>query len=490
MYMRLTQQTAFGDNLLPELTTQVVDTVGRYREQNNHRHIYIVGAPTGVGKTHLSIQEIIPSFNKEFGTRVFFYTAPQTQLVGKTALRKHLNDLRKNSGLDVQLITGSITDFIIQDEIENLLDGQILLFAMTDSTFNNRVGQIENILNKNNFEYGEASLLLDEAHYGSVSHRDWLHEVMGNPSSARYNAVKFNNIVSLLDSMICVGLTATRTLQMTNQIGTDKYVVATDYPIKDQLIFRTAAMQDVSYYDDDSNWFDSDSVIINWLEYLHTLQVLQENRDNHFNIPIELRIKKAGLIKLETSYKNLVKNDVKMIRRFLNDDQVSVSNLWDFQLAITSSRGGIELYDFSDGTITRVDNHGYEDDNQLIKDLNDYNHRLTVLVVINKATMGTDVPNLSTGLVLRTPVAKNPSNEPVTLMGQQLNGRFNRLKQKIELLIPHFDNKEDFINYYVNTNVYRLWLPQTKYWESMLKTLSSVLNSEEELRTYLNSMDW
>ena len=179
-----------------------------------------------------------------------------------------------------------------------------------------------------------------------------------------------------------------------------------------------------------------------------------------------------------------------MIRRFLNDDQVSVSNLWDFQLAITSSRGGIELYDFSDGTITRVDNHGYEDDNQLIKDLNDYNHRLTVLVVINKATMGTDVPNLSTGLVLRTPVAKNPSNEPVTLMGQQLNGRFNRLKQKIELLIPHFDNKEDFINYYVNTNVYRLWLPQTPYWESMLKTLGSVLNSEEELRTYLNSMDW
>jgi len=119
MYMRLTQQTAYGDNLLPELTTQVADTVGRYREQNNHRHIYIVGAPTGVGKTHLSIQEIIPRFNKEFGTRVFFYTAPQTQLVGKTALRKHLNDLRKNSGLDVQLITGSITDFMIQDEIEN-----------------------------------------------------------------------------------------------------------------------------------------------------------------------------------------------------------------------------------------------------------------------------------------------------------------------------------------------------------------------------------
>jgi hypothetical protein len=488
--MRLTKQTAYGDNLLTNLTTQCVDKIKSYREQDNHRHIFIVGAPTGVGKTHLSIQEMIPKLNDEFGTKVFFYTAPQSQLVGKPALQRHLDELETNTGLRVELVTGTITDYDIEYEIERTSKGRIVLFAMTDTTFNNRVGQIQNVLDKNNFQYGEATALLDEAHYGSVSHRDYLPASLGSPSNDKYNAVKFNNVVSLLDSMTFIGFTATRTIQMTEQLGTDKYIVATDYPIKDQLIFRTAAMQDVSFYDDETNWFDSDSVIINWLEYLHTLQVLQENRDNHFNIPNDLRIKKAGLIKLETSYKNKVKNDVKMIRRFLNDDQVSVSNLWDFQLAITSSKGGIELYDFSDGVITKIDTHEYEDDNQLIRDLNDYNHRLNVLVVINKATMGTDVPNLSTGLVLRTPVAKNPSKDPVTLMGQQLTGRFVRLKKRIELLTPHFDNKKDFINYYVNTNVFRLWLPETPYWESMLDTLGNILNSEEDLRNYLNSLDW
>ena len=89
---------------------------------------------------------MIPKLHNEFGTRVFSYTAPQSQLVGKPALRRHLNDLQKNSGLDVELITGPITDYDIEDEIENLRDAKIVLFAMTDSTFNNRVGQIKNVL--------------------------------------------------------------------------------------------------------------------------------------------------------------------------------------------------------------------------------------------------------------------------------------------------------------------------------------------------------
>ena len=55
-------------------------------------------APTGVGKTHASIQLITPLFYEKRDVRLVFFVAPQKQLTGVVSLQKHIKKLKRKFG--------------------------------------------------------------------------------------------------------------------------------------------------------------------------------------------------------------------------------------------------------------------------------------------------------------------------------------------------------------------------------------------------------
>lgn len=470
------QLSAYGDNLLENITQEVM----QYVTDKYTKKIKIIGAPTGVGKTHMLFRNLTPTLYKEKNARVIFYVAPQGQLIRKGACKEHIINLSKD--FDITIWDGyNISMSELNFYLTKRKAGEIVFVTMTDSNYNNSQPQIDQMITDFNLE-NRVVFYLDEAHYGSVSEAKYMRETLGNPEQKDYNAVKYNNVVDLLHKATFFGITATRTIEMTTDYGSDEYQPVNIYPEKDKLLLRTSSYKPVYWYDPNE---DIDDIIMKYFENIVSAQRELDNEADSNNLPDEVRVKLTGCIKLETSYKDKEKNDVKHIRRLFEDNKNQIPNHHNFEVATTTSRDGIKVYSFKNGSVTKIENDKYKTDDDLIHYLGDKTSKLKILIVVNKATMGTDVHNLNYGLVLRTPGTKRKDGTPVTLMGQQFNGRFTRPTIPIEKLSKYFTDKDKFIRYYLMVNSYEMWLPETDYWKKMMNESSKNLNSIHEVHNFL-----
>ena len=466
-------QETYGDRVL-------VDALSELKNNINQRGVIgLFQAPTGVGKTHSGIQLITPLYYNEKNVRFVLFVAPQKQLISRVSLNGHIKQLKKQGYLVTDLINGKI------GEIENSLvdrdNEEIVFVSMSDSFFNRNQSSIERLINTYNLQ-GQTLILLDEVHYGSTSDREYYQDNTGNIPSG-YNAVKYHNIVKLLQTCYVLGLTATPTKeQLVDDFGTPLYVPMNTYPPKEELWKRTSSYQTPIFYD----WqgWGMEKSLMKFFEMVSDHQTLTDAEADELNLPEECRVKFCGGVKIETPYLNKTKDDKHRLINYLNSG-ISIPKHWDYDFSLDTSEG-IIVWRFNGGCIQQLDsdemrNSGYVDSDSLIQCLRNKNSRLRFLCVVNKGTMGIDISNLNFGLSLRVPGTNDTEGNPVTLSGEQWNGRFSRITIPIETLSKYFDNKEQFIKYYTMVNSYRQMLPESDYWRTMMENISQKLNSVDEV---------
>jgi hypothetical protein len=225
-----------------------------------------------------------------------------------------------------------------------------------------------------------------------------------------------------------------------------------------------------------------------FFEMVSDHQTLTDAEADNLNLPEECRVKFCGGVKIETPYLNKTKDDKYRLIDEFNSGK-PIPKHWDWDTALDTS-DGIVVWRFNGGSIQLLDkdemeHYGYTDSNALIECYRDYNSRLRFLFVVNKGTMGIDIANLNFGLALRVPGTNDSDGNPVTIGGEQWNGRFSRIAIPIETLSKHIDNKEQFIKYYNMVNSYRQMLPESDYWRTMHENLSQKLNSVDEVTEIL-----
>ncbi len=473
----------YDDEVLENIMSQFDKNVDKLL----NGHIGLIQAPTGVGKTHSSIQLIIPRLYEK-GVRLFFYIAPQKVLLSRTALIGHIKELRK-LGYSVSDLYeskyGEVCATVSQRDGE-----EIILVSMTDSSFNNwsKNDRIKSLINK----YGlkRIGVLLDEAHIGSTSDALYYQINTGNTDSG-YNAVKFNNVVDILNDSYVIGLTGTPVVEQTDsKVGTDKYLLINSWPEKYDLWKRTSPYQDPIFYD--WNRGSMENPLMEFFEMVSSQQIKTDTTADKFNLPDECRTKFTGLIRLETTYLDKEKDDKKQLISLLNSD-LTIPVHWDWDLGFDDSKE-IRIWRFQNGSVVELTDKekeidGYIDSDMLINHLRDKNSRLKFITCVDKYKFGVDVRNWNYGLALRVPGTKNPDGKPVVIGGEQWNGRFTRPTISIETLSKYFDNVQEFIKYYILVNSYQLMIPESDYWRTMMESVSQRLNSVDEVTGILNKYE-
>jgi len=443
-------------------------------------------APTGVGKTHAGIQLITPIFYLKRGVRLVFFVAPQKQLVGRVSLQRHIKELKRKGILVSELYEPKVGE--IQSTLRGRDEDELVFVTMSDSFFNRNVHNFKRLIECNDL-VNNTLVILDEAHYGSTSEKSLYKDNTGNVPST-FNAVKFNNIVSVLDIVYVLGLTATPTKeQKDDNFGSTKYVPVNTYPAKSDLWKRTSSYQTPVFYDWE-NW-GMEKSLMKFFEMVNDHQMITDADAKENNLPLECQVKFCGGIKIETPYMNKEKDDRYTLNNILNGN-ISIPNHYDWDLALDTS-DGIEVWDFSGGEVTQLtdeemNQRNYFDSDMLIEHLREKESRLRFLVVVNKGTMGIDISNLNFGLALRVPGTIDSEGVPVTLSGEQWNGRFSRITIPIEKLSQHFTDEQKFIKYYLLVNSYRQMLPESLYWRTMMENISQKLNSVDEVSKILNNL--
>tara|TARA_R110002020_G_scaffold21893_3_gene74179 strand:- start:462 stop:1979 length:1518 start_codon:yes stop_codon:yes gene_type:complete len=482
------QLTNYDDGVLDNMMGELKNNIHTLQGHT----IGVLQAPTGVGKTHSSIRKIIPLMYHQTGVRFVLYVAPQKGLIGRSSLSNHIRSLKKKGHLVSELIStvkSNVTIGDIETQLMNRDDEEIIIVTMTDSFFNKNVDLIETLIIGNTLQM-KTLVLLDEAHYGMVSHKDFYEYSLGS-KNPEYNAVKFNNVVSILDVSYIIGLTATPIKeQIEESFGTDKYLPLNTYPSKDKLILRTAGYQEPIFYD----WknLGMENSLMKFFGIVSSKQTQLDTQSDNFNLPDECRVKLCGGIKIETPYKDKDKDDKYKLIEILNSD-ISIPDEWDWDLCLDTS-DGISIWRFQDGEINELNKDdmrlsGYVDSDMLVNHLRNDTSRLKFMVVVNKGSMGLDIHNWNFGLSLRVPGTKDPDGVPVVLGGIQWCGRFVRITLPIESLSKYFDNIEDFKLYYSLVNSYQMMLPQSSYWRKTWEEVSNKINSIDDVNKFFDTVE-
>jgi len=155
-----------------------------------------------------------------------------------------------------------------------------------------------------------------------------------------------------------------------------------------------------------------------------------------------------------------------------------------FRFVLSTSDGGYQLYEYDKGKVVELEND-YEIEQDIYKALGNTEDSLRFYVVVNKGSMGVNIPSLRGLLSFRTPQSEY-NGEPVTIMGEQLLGRLARLQHMVEDLYDYFTNKDDFIQYYSMVNSFDMVVEDFPYWRKAIESFTNKLGSKSELLRFLH----
>jgi hypothetical protein len=451
----------------------------------------IIQASTGVGKTHLAIQNMPVIFYEVLGCRVFFFLAPQDSLISHSGLGKHIKEMKRtlqkvSPGIIVEeLFKPSVGE--IQQRLNRRESGDVVFVTMSDKFWNNNESFIVQMIKSNKLEWKVLSEF-DEAHVGSTSDVKYYHNNKGY-INYKYNAVKYKNIIDYSEVGYAIGYTGSPSPEQKDvDFGSDKYLILNTFPKKEELWKRTACYQEPIFFNQDE--WGMEKSLLKFIEKVEVRQMELDNLADELDLPEECRIKLAGGIKLQTPYKEAKRFDTKQLRNILGSD-ISVNSHWDFDMALDTSKE-FEVWRVQGGSITKLtkeerEESSYFDSDMLIEKMKDSKSKLKFLILVSKGNMGIDIPNWIGSITLRTFTAENTEREPMTEAGIQWNGRGSRPAVPIEVLSPHFKDKEKFVEYNMLVNSHFVMVPDTEYWRVVMSDVSEQSNSVDEVRRKFNS---
>ena len=448
-------------------------------------------AGTGTGKTHFMHLKLMPHLIENYNGKVFIQIAPETMLVSKSSKRKFMKKLKKMNIVPEQFFNETISDTF--ETLEDIANGEedYVYITLTDSKFREQMKYLLPKLEKLGL-LEDTYIFVDEGAVGSVSSAEWYRHVYGvdNP---QYKGSKYKVIGSCLKKVGGLILFLPNpTNEMVNiGVGTEDYVSINKFPTKDEMLYRTACWNPTQWFDKNTKALDTLSdffgkVMSDQLEQdamYHELInkgiVLNTSKTN-------LNPKRAGIVKMETKYKLVLKDERDYIKKVLLE--ANFPRHWDFKICFLGG-GTLDMFQANNGKIELVETpYGYDEDD-VIRDLADNENKLRFLFVTNKAGMGVDVPNLYDVLALRIPVGRTKENEPTVLLGLNFLGRAMRQVVTHEELSLFFQNNQEdlYRRYYVMVNGFTPWLPRKRdneekgYWEETEKVIHNIFNSTLEV---------
>lgn len=441
--------------------------------------IKIIEAPTGFGKTYYSVNGLLPYFADNHDVQLVIFVAPQVALLTPDdLLPEQRNDFQFVGGLEGWGAWQQAKDYLElgRKVILPLSDG-----GMSDKVYNN----IKKVIKSLGIER-KVLIIRDEAHYAGSSSIKTTKRNLGN-EPAKYSAAMFRRLSNLLKLTWVYYLTATPLdEQIDEEFGTDVYVKINDYPPKESLMLRTAKPNTPVFLPEARSVVQAGQYMNNFIERIFGAE---EELRSFVNLkakafaPTELIQKYTGLIKLETSYPGKFKLDKNTIVEVFEN----CHSTRHFRFIVSIGEGlnheKWRLYEYKDNKITDI-NHTFTAEGHVYKRLADKSDLLRFYVVVNKGSMGVNIPSLRGLLSFRTPQSEY-NGEPVTIMGEQLLGRLTRLMVKVEDLYDYFDNKDDFIQYYTMVDSFDMIVEDFSYWRKTIEEFTKKLGSKSELIRYL-----
>ncbi len=496
--LNMLELRSYDDTISTRILREVKDKIKLLREEI----IGIIDAGCASGKTHLAIQELCPMFIED-GVEVIQMIAPSNCLVGRESLKKHLRVLEKWCSSKGKYLTilynedkKTVNSVIVTKE-----ENEVIFIATTDSNFRNNIDNTRDIIKNNNLS-NKVLLLIDEAWFGGTSAVEFMAGNIGS-ENPKAKCKKFNDITSLLKDVYAVGLTATKLKEQYDvNYGTDKYIVLNSPITKEEVILRTSAMEQTMWYDYDTSADSMETQLLNMFQHTMEKQQMLDDMADAVDLPDDCRIKAVGIAKLQTAYKDRDgRLDKKAFGKLMESKFLKTSANWAFDIAVDTSKDGIMAYRIKNGVSIQLTDAecikmGYVDSDSLINKMQDKNSPLRNLIIIDKGSMGLDIPNLTTALWLRVPIAKY-EGVPIVIMGIQFGGRCKRIKITYEQLRDARNSKGELCfkthtelnEYYVLVNSFKQICPKSEYHEESIRKQLESTNTVTELRSYLFNLD-
>jgi len=459
---------AYDETLTDEMMAYVIESLSLTDK------IKMIEAPTGFGKTHFSVHSMFPYFFKNLDVKLITYIVPQKALMSFKKLYS------KNHPVGTQIA------YNWADAIERLNAGTLVILAVTDNSFSydKKTGSLikDKIIDLcvNGGYKDKVMVVRDEGHYSGSSGEEFYPKNMGS-TPYKYQASMYKACCEILEKATphVYYLSATPLHEQFNKsFGSDTYALINKHPELKDLLLRTAKLRNVTFNPEIPLTMDKikrgakymTAAVENMMNREKSMWSfvdqcgLEENLDflqlgdNH-----PLKKKQSMIVKLERSTEGKVKLDKDTYVELM--ESADIQHDFDF---VISTGESIIVYSLKGGKATQLDVN-YDNEQEIYDDLEDKNSSLRMYAVIEKGSMGVDIPSASTLLIFRNPKTFFEGN-PVTTNGIQLFGRMARLQITIDDLYKYnWNSKEDFVKYYQMVNSFDVFCENTDYWRETMK---------------------
>tara|TARA_B100000424_G_scaffold269133_1_gene265406 strand:- start:649 stop:2070 length:1422 start_codon:yes stop_codon:yes gene_type:complete len=428
---------------------------------------------TGQGKTYNTAHSFIPHLAKNHNVDIVIVSVPTTEILdvedfwvsaGKANMQ-HKDDVKEAIGL-----------------LEN--DQKVLLTTTHQSlVVAEKGGKLQEYLKTSGKTF---AIFIDEAHTWLVSDANNYKNVNGWYGT-NYEATMFKSLAELsVISPYIFGLTATPNGEQIGKIptvgGMDFNVINT-FPPKDLLIAKTAYLNGINFFDDELK--DSfaiqdkyENAIIklfadgykSGIKKTMMVSVGNYNQKEGYNLEY---VKHLTTVILNTN--SLVSEDTKVIAIMTGDKKITGS------YAIN-------------GSFEKLD------ENEIKEKLNDPNDPLSIVIVVQKGTMGMNIYTLKSLVSFKPSNKKDKSGNALTEFAIQTLGRLVRLNTGLS--VKEFTKKYGYdLNEYVKTlskeeieklligNSFDILVPDNVLWNVALNSFQDkYVSSVQQAKSWINSI--
>lgn len=403
----------------------------------------IIAIPTGFGKTYNIWRRICKEWFEKFGGRVHIMIAPHKETITRGEIEPLIfsagisntprvfyngDDLNWNLIFKILEMGGNVTIVVTDSRLDSLI-GTPTKAELKNPKEQKRWNKIKDSVKKQESQFkkliGNYNTLVtrDEASYGTVSESIFYELVRGNPNPA-YKGKYFRNIEKLQKwGSNTYGFTATPTREQTMEVNDspdNPFIIIGKYPTKIESLL-TQKWISLLKTPFESCELKDDDIITTELRRASFMCKYREDKiqDVVLNTPVIDNEKITAIIALQIEGKN--KKDTRRVTktRIYNILKTNHNLIQKDHTVVFTDAFGWEELNHKCEVVSKGKGDGFLDK------MNDNSSKARILIVVNKAAYGVNIPSLCFGVCFKVKRTGKKYGY-ITTYGEQLIGRMVR----------------------------------------------------------------